>query len=63
MLTLAIALLIGGAGVCALASLIDTTSRVPGLLRQLEADRKRHERTTTYTGPVFNRHGREIERN
>lgn len=59
-MALAASLFMIGAGVCALASLIDTASRVPGLLRQLEADRKRLERATPYRGPLYTIHDREI---
>lgn len=60
MLTLAIACLFIGAGFVAIGSLMHTASRVPGLLRQLESDRQRLDQTTTYTGPLYNQHGREI---
>lgn len=63
MLTAAIACLFIGSGIVVIGSLMDTASRVPGMLRQLEADRRRLDQTTTYTGPLYNQHGREIEGN
>lgn len=62
-MNIAIACFLIGAGVCALGSLMDSVSRIPGLLDQLERDRRALDNATPYTGPVFNRHGREIERN
>lgn len=62
-MSIAIALFLIGAGVLTLASLIDSASRVPGLLAGLEADRQRLENATPYTGPTYTRHGREIEGN
>lgn len=62
-MSLAIALYMIGAGVIALGSLLDTASRLPGMLRTLEADRRRLSNAAVYSGPIFNRHGREIEGN
>lgn len=59
-MSIAIACLFIGAGFVAIASLMDTASRVPGMLRQLEADRRRLDRSITYTGPLYSRHGRQI---
>ena len=62
-MSFAIALFLIGAGVCALASLIDSASRIPALLDGLEADRQRLANVTHYTGPAYTRHGRQIEGN
>lgn len=59
-MNIAISLFLIGAGVCTLASLIDTASRVPGLLRRLEEDRQRLANATPYTGPIYSRNDREI---
>jgi hypothetical protein len=61
MLTAGITLLFIGAGVCALATLIDTACRIPRLLDELERERRRLSNVTPYTGPLYNRHDREIE--
>lgn len=58
---LAISLFFIGAGVIALASIIDSVSRVPRLLCQLEKDRARLANKTDYAGPIVNRHGREVK--
>jgi hypothetical protein len=62
-MSIAIALFLIGAGVCALASLIDSASRVPALLKGLERDRQRLANAAFYSGPLYTRHGREIEGN
>lgn len=59
-MSLAIGLIMIGAGVCALASLIDSASRIPALLDALEEDRQRLANHTPYTGPAYTRHGRQI---
>ena len=61
-MTIAISLLFLGAAIVALGSLIDSASRVPGLLRQLEEDRRSLADVTPYTGPTFNRHGHQLGR-
>lgn len=67
MITFGIILIFAGAASIALASLCDSAMRLPGVLRELERDtetlRQIEQRATPYTGPIFNRHGREIERN
>jgi hypothetical protein len=62
-MSLAIGLIMIGAGVCALASLIDSVSRIPALLDALEEDRQRLANVTHYNGPAYTRHGRQIEGN
>lgn len=62
-MSIAIALFLIGAGVLTLGSLIDSASRVPGLLAGLEADRQRLADVTPYTGPTYTRHDRETEGN
>lgn len=42
------------------SSRVQRLIRVRGMLRQLEQNRHRLANTTPYTGPIYNRHGREI---
>lgn len=58
MIALGCTLIIAGATLVALASLMDSASRLPRLLRGLEAERQRLESATPYTGPTYTRHGR-----
>lgn len=60
MIQIAVTLLFTGAALIALASLLDSAVRIPRLIRGLQAERERLRNATPYTGPIFNRHGREF---
>jgi hypothetical protein len=58
---LAISLFLISTGIIAFASIMDTLGRVPRLLAGLEAERIRLANKIEYTGPIYNRHDREVK--